>query len=289
MKKKILSIFSLAIMTLFATGCMKIHTNMDIKKDKSMDFSIVYGIDTSYVQNENILTDEEKKEFEQHGFSFSEYSEDTVKGFIIRKQFKNIDEISVNADAEYNLAELLNGKNSETYMFQIKKGFFKNTYTAKFNLNMADLNVPETNNRYNDFFNNSDTSDVNMSLDEDEIDDTLDNNDNNTQDIENTIISNLDIKFNVTLPYPAKSNNASLASDNDKEISRNLANTSLDTIEFEFELYNIRNVYIFIGFVIVLLIVIINIIIIFIKKKHKNNIKSNRESEKKKKENKSKD
>ena len=48
---------------------------------------------------------------EQHGFSFSEYSEDTVKGFIIRKQFKNIDEISVNADAEYNLAELLNGKN----------------------------------------------------------------------------------------------------------------------------------------------------------------------------------
>ena len=45
--KKVRNVLLLLVATLTLTGCVKFNANMEIKKDKSMDFSIIYAIDTS--------------------------------------------------------------------------------------------------------------------------------------------------------------------------------------------------------------------------------------------------
>lgn len=283
MKKKLLCVFVFITTIVFTTGCVKMHTSMNIKKDKSMDFSIIYGINNSYIKDESVLDDEEKKKLEQSGFTISEYSEDSMKGIRAEKKFKNIDEISVNADAEYNLGELLSRNNSETYMFQIKKGFLKNTYIAKFNFNLNSLDTSSDDKQFDNFFDTNNASDMIEDLEDESLSDNekelnsedikkkenVSNQENDDMsDIEDMVFSTMDLKFNVTLPYSAKRNNASISSNNDKELTWNLANKSLETIEFEFELYNMKNVYIFAIIGTILLIFIIVSLTMCTKKKY---------------------
>ena len=55
--KKIKYLVLLFTVTFLLTGCIKFNANMDIKKDKSMDFSIIYALDTSVFGEEKALKD----------------------------------------------------------------------------------------------------------------------------------------------------------------------------------------------------------------------------------------
>ena len=44
------------------TGCVKFNANMDIKKDKSMDFTIIYALDSTYFGNKESVNQKNQKE-----------------------------------------------------------------------------------------------------------------------------------------------------------------------------------------------------------------------------------
>ena len=72
------------------TGCVKFNTTMDIKKDKSMDFSMIYAVDTSMLGDKNLFDDKQKEEMRNNGFSVSDSADGKMKGVTLTKKIKNI-------------------------------------------------------------------------------------------------------------------------------------------------------------------------------------------------------
>ena len=126
--KKIKNLLLLCTLTFLLTGCVKFNANMDIKKDKSMDFTIIYALDSSVFGEENIMTAEERTEIENKGFTVSDYEEGNMKGVTLSRHVKNIDEVSSTTDADYNLSGLLDSESNNQYIFKIKKGLLKNLH-----------------------------------------------------------------------------------------------------------------------------------------------------------------
>lgn len=260
MKKNIKFTILLILLVISLTGCVKFNSTMEIKKDKSMDYKIIYAFDKSLFGDQEILTSDDKKELENKGFTVSNYVDGNMKGFKVSKNIKNIDDVSSTNDATYDLSGLLDSNKSESKVFKVKKGFLKNTYTASFKFDSSDSDL-----------NNSTSNDTTI-----DNDFTIDDN-NTTTDSDfdfSSMNTNMDLSFNVKLPYKAISSNATTKKNDDKELSWNLSSTGEDKIEFSFALYNMTNIYIF-GGVIVLLIIIV---IVSILNKGKKNKVSNKDA-----------
>lgn len=247
--KKIKYLLLVSILTLL-TGCVKFNATMDIKKDKSMDFSIIYAFDTSLFGSQDLLKNSDKKELESQGFIVEDYNQNNMKGFTIKKSISNIDDVSSTSDTNYDISGLLNNSTDNNYFFKVKKGILKNTYTAKFKFdaNESDLNTDES------IDTSSGVTDDSDSINMDDLD-------------LSSMTSNLDLSFNVKLPYSSISSNATTKNNDGKELTWNLSSNQEEMIEFEFELYNMTNIYIGAGIILVLLIIII--ISILNKKKNK--------------------
>lgn len=260
MKKNIKLTALLTLLVISLTGCVKFNSTMEIKKDKSMDYKIIYAFDKSLFGDQEILTSDDKKELENKGFTVSNYVDGNMNGFKVSKNIKNIDDVSSTNDATYDLSGLLDSNKSESKVFKVKKGFLKNTYTASFKFDSSDSDL-----------NNSTSNDT--TIDNDFT--TDDNNTTTDSDFDfSNINTNMDLSFNVKLPYKAISSNATTKENDDKELSWNLSSTGEDKIEFSFALYNMTNIYIC-GGVIVLLIIIV---IVSILNKGKKNKVSNKDA-----------
>ena len=260
MKKNIKLTALLTLLVISLTGCVKFNSTMEIKKDKSMDYKIIYAFDKSLFGDQEILTSNDKKELENKGFTVSNYVDGNMKGFKVSKNIKNIDDVSSTNNATYDLSGLLDSNKSESKAFKVKKGFLKNTYTASFKFDSSDSDL-----------NNSTSNDT--TIDNDFT--TDDNNTTTDSDFDfSNINTNMDLSFNVKLPYKAISSNATTKKNDDKELSWNLSSTGEDKIEFSFALYNMTNIYIC-GGVIVLLIIIV---IVSILNKGKKNKVSNKDA-----------
>lgn len=257
MKKTIKYLLLLIVMTVALTGCVKYNSTMTINKDKSMDYSIIYAVDTSMLGNESLLTDENKANLESSGFRIEDYTEDSMKGFKITKHFNNIDDISSTNSVNYDLSGVLNNKSTDVKIFNVKKGFLKSTYTAKFKFDSteSDLNSTSLNETSEeqtaDTTLDTTTTDTITDTDTSETSDSLDNL--------SSMSANMDLSFNVNLPYAAKSSNATKKENDNKKLTWELASDSnAQNIEFSFEMYNMKNVYIVLGggsFVLVILLI----------------------------------
>lgn len=247
--KKIISIL---IITFFITGCVKMNASMKINKNKSMDYELILAFDKSLIDQTNANFNEDSiKTAENNGFKVTEYNNDSMSGYKFIKHFNNIDSVSTTE----NIVGSLDVDSNEKYIFTVKKGFLKNTYKANLTSNSTDLNGldPSSLNQTNDLNNNSTT-------------DSLDIN-----NIDYSSMSNMDVKFEVTLPYKAVSSNATYV--NDKTLTWDLLTLKDKSIEFEFELYNYKNIII----VAVVLFIILILIVVILNKtgKHKNNNNDN--------------
>lgn len=275
MKKKIMYIMSLAIMLLTITGCVKFNANMEIKKDKSMDFSVLYAFDSSYFGDQELMDTDNKKELEEKGFIVADYKEGNYKGFTISKKVKNIDQVSAEENIEYSISGIFD-EEKNTPLFKVKKGFLKNTYFANFNFDTSDSDL-------NMDMNNDSNNEINSNWEWDTEESDSDTNDYSSTDITNNSdmdfsqisnsLSNMDLSFNIKLPYGANRSNATSTNNDNRELTWTLASNENENIEFEFEVYNLLNIILVAGGVIVLFIVLITIIIINKRKKTKEQIK----------------
>lgn len=271
MKKKILYFITLSMMFISLTGCVKLNANLEINKDKSANLSVLYAIDTYLFNTQEILSDDDKKELEKNGFTLTDYSEGTYRGFNISKKIDNIDKVSTtNTNAEFDLANLTFDDESNKYLFAVKKGFFKNTYIANFRSSEdMDSITNTTQNNTTNSTTEQNTTESNSSQ----------NNQitGNTDDLSklSEMISSMDISFKVKLPSKAKNSNATKKSNNDKDLEWKLdsSNQALDSIKFEFDMYNMTNIYITVAIGAIILIILI-IILIKVMKKNKNKNKN---------------
>ena len=249
--KKNKKILILIVITLLLTGCVKYNVEMNVKKDKSMDFSVIYAIDSSLTKDiPALLSDSDKQKLEKRGFKVSDYEKDGMKGFSLVKSIKNIDDVSSKKSAEYSISNIVDEKQNS--IFTVKKRLFKNKYIAKFKFDSNDSSL-----------NDSSSTDDSDDLLTDDSDDLLtDGSDDLLTDDSDDYLSmfkNMDMSFTVKLPYSAKSNNATKTANDNKDLTWNLSSELSDGIHFEFELYNMMVIYIAcgVGFLIVLVLIII--------------------------------
>ena len=266
--KKSLYILTIFIIAICLSGCVKYNANMEIRKDKSMDFSIVYAMDTQYFGDQEVLTEENRKELEEEGFKVTNYQEDTMKGFTLTKSIKNIDELSTTENTDYSLSNIEEDKE----MFKVEKGFFKNKYIANFKFDTEDSAITEeetSDGTITDGYSDGTIEENPDSYSDFPMDSTEGYNDSSMDDFSNMATSNLDLSLNVTLPYQAISNNATKTENDNKILSWDLTSSEIETINFEFELYNMTNIYLTIGGI-ALLIIIIIVVTVTKHKKRKN-------------------
>lgn len=281
--KKSLKLLSIMLVVFLMTGCVKSHVNMEINKDKSMNLSLIAAIDSSFLEQsgeDDLLENEEIKEFEEKGFKTEKYSDDSMTGYKFTKSFANIDDLSSEKETTLDLNALAD-EETPNNVFTVKKGFFKNTYTAKVKNNATDElqsqieNADQTTTTDDNQMNIEDDTTIQGSNDtqtdtnvQDDTDTQTDSSFDFSSNMDMSMLSStLDMKFNVTLPYKAISSNATSTENDGKTLVWNLVNTQ-DDIEFTFELYNMNNIYLTVGLAVILIILII-VIIIMSKRKPK--------------------
>lgn len=241
MKKKFALVLLLSLTCL--TGCVEYKATMDIKNDKSMLFAIDYAIDTSVFGEEEAMDENDKVNLENQGFKVQPYEHDSMKGFHITKDVKNIDEFSSTDDIKYNLSGIMNEEEKDAKIFKVKRGFFKNIYYANFEFDASDSGLSDN--------EAEEPRDEEDNLSEEEI-----------NNMTSSLMNNLDLSFNVNLPTKAITHNAKENTD-DKKLKWSLSSNSVDSITFSFSLYNMGNI---IGLVMAVIVLIV-VITLFLKKK----------------------
>lgn len=267
--RKIVRIIIIIGIIYLSTGCVKYNATVNINKNKSINFRVIYALDKSLIGKEKLLKQEDKKNLEKQGFTIEDYSENNMKGYTIKIDIPNIDKISTSESIIYDLASMFSKDSKNNKIFTIKRGILKNTYKANFKFDSKNSNL----NNYNQ--NNKDNNIDEWGKQGSIFGETEDNDiDSNMDDDLNKLINNMDLSFKVNLPYSAIKNNATQTSNENKELVWMLTNENKN-IEFEFSLYNRINITIL--SIIVFLLIIFSVIIIIKKNKDKSNKQNNDE------------
>lgn len=258
MKKVLIIILS----ALLVTGCVQVNGSIEIKKDKSMDLVMIEAINSSLAGDQDIMKAEDKSELEKSGYKVEEYTNGSNKGYKISKHYDNIDDISSVDEKEVDLSST-----EDQMHFTVKKGFLKNTYKAKIKFDIK--------NDIDEAIKNGDTSLDDSNYDEGEdltLDDESGMNDTTGDDEDfdfdpSLITGNMDLSFEVKLPYKVINTNATTKDDDGKTLKWNLTSSDVDSISFEFFLYNMTNICILAGGVALIIIAVIVIVVVSGRKK----------------------
>lgn len=237
------------------SGCVKSNTTMVINKDKSMSLSSKILISDKINDDKNkLIIKDEKDKLQKKGITIENVeSSDGYSGFSVTKKYDDIDKISSEEYKEINISNFLSDDFDDSVLFQVKKGMFKNVYTANYKFEVDE-----------DSFNNiDDNTNSDETIIEDPniiVDDTNATTNNNTDLIKLT--SEMEFKYIVKLPYKAIESNSTVKSDNDKTLEWNLNSNSTIMINYSFELYNMNNIYMAVGICIgcIVLLIILTII-----------------------------
>jgi len=158
--KKLKNIIVILISVFLLSGCMKIHSNITINKDKSMKYEVEYLLsdalmnDTDNAETKTTETNTETKttettteettqkeessdeadlsdmedQLEKNGFTVTKIeSKDGYSGIKATKEFKSIDDVSGDETVDNSINNLISSESNEK-IFKVKKGLFKDTY-----------------------------------------------------------------------------------------------------------------------------------------------------------------
>lgn len=250
--KRSFKVLCLMLIIFMTSGCMKLNVDMSINKDKSMNLSYVVAFANSLMNQsgtDTALDESDLKQAEESGFKVENYSDGSMTGYKFTKGFSNIDNISDEKETIFDLEKLLDGE--EAKVFTVKKGLFKNTYSVKMQNNTAT--------------EMEDEMDLGSIYGDSSSDYSSSSNIFGDTDL-SMLTSSMDLTFTVNLPNKPINSNATTTENEGKKLEWNLMDQNLQNIEFEFELYNMDNIYLTVGIIGVLVIIII-VIIIMNKKK----------------------
>lgn len=250
--KKITKILSIMSLLFFVTGCYNYNAKMNIKDDKSMNFTIIETIDTSYEEEEiknqegevdvdidygQEMYKEAKTALAPRGYNVEEYMDpenSNLKGIKITKDFKNIDDISKEGEAiRVDIYGITEDDFDDKTFFTVKKGILFNEYTATL------------------VFGNEET----------------------TSSIEgfSDISNSFKAKYEVVLPTKVISSNATNISEDKKSLEWVLATDKINTVKYTFKLAEKKDLIMaFASIALIVLLIIIAIVVAINNKKRKN-------------------
>lgn len=265
---KILKLLLVVIMAFTLSGCVKFNQTMEIKKDGTMNYNLIYAANKSLLQGQdNIFEEDDIKQLQEKGFTVTDYEDDKMKGVTISRNGILVDSISSDdKNAVYELTSVVSDdKKDNSKLFYVKKGFLKNTYVANFKFDSSsasdrsNINMRNEDGKEDDFTKDDMTSDDIFDTTDDGSDST--DNDSDMSALMDQYMKNMDLKFIVKLPYAAISNNATTKSSDNKELTWDLTKiTKNDSIKFEFSLYNVTNIVILVAGVVLVVAVVFFII-----------------------------
>lgn len=265
---KILKVLLVVIMAFTLSGCVKFNQTMEIKKDGTMNYNLIYAANKSLLQGQdNIFEEDDIKQLQEKGFTVTDYEDDKMKGVTISRNGILVDSISSDdKNAVYELTSVVSDdKKDNSKLFYVKKGFLKNTYVANFKFDSSsasdrsNINMRNEDGKEDDFTKDDMTSEDIFDTTDDGSDST--DNDSDMSALMDQYMKNMDLKFIVKLPYAAISNNATTKSSDNKELTWDLTKiTKNDSIKFEFSLYNVTNIVILVAGVVLVVAVVFFII-----------------------------
>lgn len=267
-------------LTILLTGCVKSNTSMTINKDKSMSLTSEVLISDKLLDKESrLIIKDEKEKLQKKNMTVEEIKDSNgYSGFSVTKKYSNIDKNSKEEYKEIIISNFFDDKFDDSVLFQVKKGLFKNVYTANYKFEVDNDDFVEDKNS-NETVIDDTTNTPTVENDTTNVIDNTNNVDGANNNTEKDISDNADLiklasevkfKFSVNLPYKALESNATKKSDDGKKLEWDLNSNDAVKINYSFELYNMNNIYMAIGIsigTIILLIVLIIIKNIIVQKK----------------------
>lgn len=259
-------------LTILLTGCVKSNTSMTINKDKSMSLTSEVLISDKLLDKESrLIIKDEKDKLQKKNMTVEEIKDSNgYSGFIVTKKYGNIDKNSKEEYKEIIISNFFDDKFDDSVLFQVKKGLFKNVYTANYKFEVDNDDFVEENNSNETVIDDTTNTPTVENGTTNVIDNTnnVDGTNNNTEkDISDNadlikLASEVKFKFSVNLPYKVLESNATKKSDDGKKLEWDLNSNDAVKINYSFELYNMNNIYMAIGISIGAIILLIVLIII---------------------------
>ncbi|WP_409275828.1 LppM family (lipo)protein [Neobacillus sp. SCS-31] len=226
MKNKI---FLSILLILLLSGCVKMDNTLIINKDGSSDFTMIYGIDSQLYSSEMGAPesmDEFKSDAEKSGFKVVTYKDKEFTGLKISKHFESYKDIKF----------VNNSESKMNFKVNEQKGFFKNKYAVEAVYDLRGMS-----------------------------DEMGDGSEGFDEQILNSILGKMDLKFTLKLPVKSGDNNASNVSDEGKTLTWDLLPDKNNELKVQFEKVNTLNIVLLaVGIVVAL---ISTLIVIFKKRK----------------------
>lgn len=259
-------------LTILLTGCVKSNTSMTINKDKSMSLTSEVLISDKLLDKESkLIIKDEKDKLQKKNMTVEEIKNSNgYSGFSVTKKYGNIDKNSKEEYKEIIISNFFDDKFDDSVLFQVKKGLFKNVYTANYKFEVDNDDFVENNNSNETIIDDTTNTPTVENGTTNVIDNTnnVDGTNNNTEkDISDNadlikLASEVKFKFSVNLPYKVLESNATKKSDDGKKLEWDLNSNDAVKINYSFELYNMNNIYMAIGISIGTIILLIVLIII---------------------------
>ena len=263
--QKIYKLIIICICLVLISGCVKNTNTMTINKDKSMTYEGEILLSDSLQKSINNYVDTE--DLKNRKFTVNTSMYEGYTGVNISKSFDNIDELSTEISNEKVMSNFFEKDFDEKEMFKRDKGFFKDTYTAKFkytiNQSAYDVTVEEEEEAPSEVVTQTETTE--NELQPSNI--TDDQSDLSELNQNAKLRSEMEFIFKLKLPYASVSNNATEVSDDERVLTWKLDPNGDTAISFTFYILNMTHIYIVGGIGLLLLIGLITFIIILIKKK----------------------
>lgn len=262
--KKGCKLVIILLITLLFSGCVKENVEMSIGYDKSMDFSMIIGVDKSFSSSTSESMIGSKENYTKNGFNLESYDDGKYVGYKITKHYDNIDNIS--SDSNVAVESISDVSNVEKF-FTVQKGFLINRYSAKLkNSSTNDINSYSNNNANKDI----DSYDTSLNSSSSSLDSSMSQY---SQMYSNMMNGSMDLKFILKVPYKTISNNATSIEEDGKKLIWDLATFKGENIEFEFNMFNpIEAIVLLLAGLIVFLLIISAIVKAVKNNKMKKNI-----------------
>lgn len=195
--------------------------------------------------NVESISSEQKKSLESRGMSIA-YSKrsDGYSGCLITKEYDNIDDYSTTEYSLIDISDFFSENYDDSVLFQVKEGFLKNTYIINYKFK----------------FSSDEYIDDESIITDEKNDNKVENTSNENIDLSN-LSSEMSFKFTLNLPNKALVSNASNKSSDGKKLVWDLIDNTETSINCEFELYNLNNIYLIvlgvIGFILLIVLIIV--------------------------------
>lgn len=129
--KKIKKLLFLFIILFCIVGCTNAESTLTINSDRSMDLDIKILVDskfneTNYLGNTSL--------YDERNLKIQRITQGDLKGYRITKEYANIDDLSSDKSVTLDITKFLEPNYDEKTIFKLEKSYFKNKYSASFNI-----------------------------------------------------------------------------------------------------------------------------------------------------------